>query len=108
MIFKLLKIQKRIVAAATIRENRILFFCLCVCFFLYVTPLAIFPPYSFIWHPRVPLKNLMKYVQRKLTHYSICEKLFAKWCMKVSFQKRLLIKVERAKEKKNVGKLLKN
>ena len=50
----------------------------------------------------------MKYVQRKLTHYSICEKLFAKWCMKVSFQKRLLIKVERAKEKKNVGKLLKN
>ena len=26
------------------------FFCLCVCFFLYVTLLALFPPYLFIWH----------------------------------------------------------
>ena len=31
----------------------ITFFCLFVCFFLYVSLLALFPPYSFIWHLRV-------------------------------------------------------
>ena len=29
------------------------FVCLCVCFFLHLSLLALFPPYSFIWHPRV-------------------------------------------------------
>jgi hypothetical protein len=33
----------------------ITFFCLFVCFFLYVSLLALFPPYSFIWHLRVPV-----------------------------------------------------
>ena len=31
----------------------ITFFCLFVCFFLYVSLLAIFPPCLFIWHLRV-------------------------------------------------------
>ena len=29
------------------------FFCLFICFFLYVSLIALFPPYSFIWHLRV-------------------------------------------------------